>query len=141
MSAPQAPLCPSAQPEMEEARVIGVVVGSADRPEVAYLAAETRVDETILESIGSVRPTEVFRFAARCEQQRCAHFDGAHCTLARRLLDALPSVTAKLPACSIRPSCRWYLEQGRSICYRCPQIVTLNAEGPEALRQAALPPP
>ena len=32
--------CPSAQPDMAEARVIGVVSGTAEAPRIAYLKAE-----------------------------------------------------------------------------------------------------
>ncbi|MGH8308995.1 MAG: hypothetical protein ACRETX_04285 [Steroidobacteraceae bacterium] len=83
----------------------------------------------------------MFRFAAKCEERRCSHFDGAHCTLAARIRQSLMPVVDRLPPCTVRPTCRWYAEQGGSICLRCPQIVTLNvASGDDVLRQAATPP-
>jgi hypothetical protein len=52
-----------------------------------------------------VTQTEVFRFAAPCAGERCQHFDNSAYQLARLLQD----MADKLPACSIRPSCRWWL--------------------------------
>jgi len=125
---------------MEDARIFGVLSGEPDAPRVAYLGRGTEVAPDMLEGLGSLKPTEVFRFAGRCEESRCSHFDGARCTLAQRLKAALEPVVEKLPPCSIRPTCRWYMEQGPGICLRCPQITTLNTAGPESLREAATPP-
>jgi len=133
--------CPSAQPDMENARIFGVLSGDLGAPRVAYLAHDAVVDEATLASLDGVAPTEVFRFSAKCEERRCSHYDGVHCTLAERIKSALKPVVDRLPPCTVRPTCRWYLEQGGEICLRCPQVVTLNvASGDEALRHAATPP-
>ena len=134
------PLCPSAQPDMQDARVIGVLSGEARSPRVAYLEPGVSLEPAMRAALGPLQPTEVFRFAARCEEHRCGHFDGQRCTLALRLEASLAPVVERLPACSIRPSCRWFLERGPEICRRCPQVVTLNADGPAELRAAATPP-
>ena len=88
---------------------------------------------------GKVSPTEALRIAARCETSRCVHFDGQRCALARKIVDELPEVVDALSACSVRSSCRWYAEQGRAACLRCPQVVTLrfdpvNADGSSRVR-------
>jgi hypothetical protein len=133
--------CPSAQPDMLEARVFGVVAPGAPHPRVGYLAEPTPLTPELLDLLGDIKPTEVLRIAAHCEESRCSHFDGAHCTLAKRLKEALAPVTERLPPCTIRSTCRWYAEQGGEICLRCPQIVTLNAGSGDAnLRAAAAPP-
>ncbi len=36
----------------------------------------------------------------------------------------LDPVVSGLPRCAIRPTCRWFREQGRAACIRCPQVVT-----------------
>jgi hypothetical protein len=133
--------CPSAQPDMEGARVFGVVTEAEDGPRVGYLSEHATVDGALLEALEGVKPTEVFRFAAKCEERKCSHFDGAHCTLAQRIKAALQPVVDRLPPCAVRSTCRWYAEQGGEICLRCPQVVTLNVgSGDETLRAAATPP-
>jgi hypothetical protein len=134
------PLCPSAQPDMADARVFGLLDGSADEPRIAYLKAEVAVDLANI-PFGSLQPTEVFRFAARCEQHQCAHYDGSRCTLAKRIVQSLPPVVDTLAQCSIRPSCRWYAEQGRAACYRCPQVVTLVPKRADEINRIAEPQP
>jgi hypothetical protein len=126
---------------MAEARVFGVVAPGAPHPRVGYLVQPTPLTPELLDLLGDIKPTEVLRISARCEESRCSHFDGAHCTLAKRLKEALAPVTERLPPCTIRSTCRWYAEQGGEICLRCPQIVTLNAGSGDAnLRAAATPP-
>lgn len=133
--------CPSAQPDMLDARIFGVRSGTVDEPRTAYLERGVEVDEALVEGLDGVEPTEVFRYAARCEESRCSHFDGARCTLARRLRAYLRPVTAALPPCTVRASCRWYAEEGEEICYRCPQVVTLSLGSDDAgLRAASAPP-
>ena len=102
-----APFCPSAQPEMRDAQVLGVVTPGADGPELAYLRDFQPATPEILVMAAPVGPTEVFRFAARCEGSACRHFDGANCKLVTRIVDLLPAVTEALPVCRIRPECRW----------------------------------
>jgi hypothetical protein len=130
-------LCPSAQPEMKASRVLGVVAGAAEAPQVSYLNEPLPVTDDLLRLAAPVKPTEVFRFAAHCEEKVCRHFDGTHCRLATRIVEILPAVTEGLPACLIRPTCRWYHQEGRPACLRCPQIVTLTYEASDEYRRAA----
>lgn len=131
-------LCPSAQPEMPGSRVLGVVGGTVEAPELAYLNETLPVSDELLAAAAPAKPTEVFRFAAHCDEQACRHFDGAHCRLAARIVQILPAVTEALPACLIRPTCRWYQEQGGAACRRCPQVVTQTYEASEEYRRAAI---
>ncbi len=132
--------CPSAQPDMQDARVIGVVSGSAAAPRIAYLKAEAVMPAAQVAMTGAVAAVEVFRFAARCEEQRCAQFAGGRCSLGQRLVDGLDAVVGSLPPCTIRATCRWFAEQGAPACLRCPQVVTLIPQGSDRLsRAAALP--
>lgn len=132
--------CPSAQPDMENARVFGVIAGTAEQPQIAYLKAEAVVTRAMLDKLGGVPPTQVFRFAARCEEARCVHFDGTRCQLARRIVAKLDPVVDVLPSCLIRPTCRWYAEEGAAACHRCPQVVTMIPRADNPLNAAALPP-
>ncbi|MBD3886017.1 nitrogen fixation protein [Phormidium tenue FACHB-886] len=118
------PLCPSAQPHMEGSTAFGVISGTVESPSVAYLTEAQPVTEKLLSLAAPVAPTEVFRFAASCEAGNCQHFDGKHCRLATRIVEKLPVATTALPACVLRPNCRWWRQEGKSACLRCPQVVT-----------------
>ena len=131
-------LCPSAQPGMQASRVLGVVAGTAEAPELAYLNERLDVSAELLASTAPAKPTQVFRFAAHCEEKACCHFDGRNCSLATRIVQILPAVTEALPACLIRPECRWYQQEGRAACMRCPQVVTETYQPGEDYKRAAL---
>lgn len=134
-------MCPSAQPEMRDARLLGVVGGTADAPMLAYLNEPVEVSEEVLAlAAGATHPADVMRFAARCEESKCCHFDGANCNLATRIVQILPAVVEALPACLIRAECRWYRQEGRPACLRCPQVVTRNhAPDEDMIRAARVP--
>ena len=135
-----APLsCPSAQPDMVDARIFGVVAGTADAPRVAYLKAEAAITDEMLGALGELEPTQVFRYAARCEESRCAQFDNGCCSLGKRIAEQLSEVTDALPSCLIRPTCRWYAEVGRPACLRCPQVMTRVPSDESALARVAVP--
>jgi hypothetical protein len=130
---------------MAGARIFGVLSAEAGVPRVAYLQPGVRVPKSILVKLQlaepSVEPTEIFRFVASCEEHRCTHFDGARCRLGERVARQLEPVVDTLPPCQIRASCRWFAEQGRQVCLRCPQIVTRVPSGDSLSRIAASPSP
>ena len=141
MSTPRQTLCPSAQPEWEGSKTIGVIGGTASAPEVAYLSESQPVTPELLDLARPVKPTEVFRFAAPCANKECAHFsdEQSTCKLAEKIVRWAPVVVEKLPACTIRPNCRWWQQEGKAACLRCPQIVTERLQAPESLSKAADP--
>lgn len=132
-------LCPSAQPEMSQSMVLGVVGGTVEEPRLSYLEEPQPVSDDLLALTGSVEHTEIFRFAARCEEKSCCHFDGANCLLATRIVQLLPAVVEGLPPCKIRATCRWFQQEGREACFRCPQIVTQVYTESEQLNRVAMP--
>ncbi len=81
----------------------------------------------LLDLADPVRPTEVFRFAAPCLCNGCRHFSGTRCGLATKIVRMVPPATDELPECDIRPSCRWFGQEGGEACLRCPRIVTNDA--------------
>jgi len=133
------PLCPSAQPEMAGCMVFGVVGGTVEEPRVGYLEEPQPVTPELLSLSGPVKPTEVFRFAAPCAGTACQHFDGTHCRLVARIVERTPTAVEILSACRLRPSCRWWLQEGSAACLRCPIIVTENYQPSSGLRRAADP--
>ncbi len=107
-------------------------------PRLAYL------DEALpatLELAAPLDVSQVFRLSARCEEKKCTHFDGRDCQLAVRIARMMPEVVDHLPACNIRPDCRWFRQEGRAACVRCPQIVTGSNDSDEHLRMVAGVPP
>ena len=131
------PLCPSAQPEMEGSVLFGVVGGSVEEPRVSYLDEPQPVTEKLLRLANPLKPIEIFRFAAPCAGAGCVHFDGTNCRLASRIVQLVPQVVDLLPACQVRPNCRWWQQEGKAACLRCPLVVTENYQPSEELRQAA----
>jgi len=132
-------LCPSAQPDMEGARAIGLVDHTGEAPEVSYLEQPVPVSEELLALAHPVKPTELFRFAAPCQTSACSHWDGADCNLVERIVKLLPASSLVLPKCHIRTDCRWYQQEGRAACARCPHVVTQNEDPSVAMREAATP--
>jgi hypothetical protein len=91
---------------------------------VGYLTETQPVSEKLLALSGPAKPTTIFRIAAACETSGCKHFKGNECTLAQRIVEGLAPVVNALPPCQIRPTCRWFHQEGRNACLRCPQVIT-----------------
>jgi hypothetical protein len=139
---PKPLLCPSAQPEMDGAVVFGVRDGTAgpDRaPRVGYLSETLPASGDVLALAGPLGPTELFRIGAPCGGGKCQHFDGNDCRLAARIVTLLPIVVEQVPPCSIRADCRWWKQEGKAACLRCPQVITERYDAPESIRRAADP--
>ena len=129
--------CPSAQPGMGDVQILGVISRDADEPRLAYLDEVLPAPPPVLELAAPLDVSQVFRLSARCEERKCTHFDGVDCQLAVRIAKMLPEVVDQLPACNIRRDCRWFRQEGRAACLRCPQILTGNHEADEVLREVA----
>jgi hypothetical protein len=121
---PIAMSCPSAQATSAEAEVFGVIGGNADGPRVEYLDRPVPVTPEMLQRLNGMRAGEVLRTRAPCAQTACVHHTGRQCSLGERVA-ALPHAgDGRLPPCAIRSTCRWFAEQGKDACLRCPSIVT-----------------
>ena len=112
-SADQDLKCPSAQPGMADVQVLGVVMRDAEEARLAYLDDTLEATPDLLATAAPAAVSQVFRLSARCEEQKCTHFDGSRCQLAVRIATLLPEVVDHLPACNIRPECRWFRQEGR----------------------------
>jgi hypothetical protein len=129
--------CPSAQPGMTDVQVLGVANGTPAAPRIAYLNETLPASAEVLEAAAPFPATQVLRLAAKCEEHRCAHFDGHNCQLAVRIVGMLDAVTDAMPPCVIRKTCRWYAQEGRAACLRCPQILTSISVDDENLARVA----
>lgn len=133
-------LCPSAQPGMDQCRVLGVVQREGPAPMVEYLNRHLPATPEVLAMAAPLKPTEVFRLAATCAEHRCPHFDGADCQLATRIVQILPAVVDSLPPCIIRQECRWYSQEGGAACKRCSEITTVSYDlSPQTREVSGLP--
>jgi hypothetical protein len=130
--------CPSAQPSPDGV-VIGVVTGSIEKRRIGYLSQPQPVTEEILALAGSTDPAQVFRMASPCMGDGCKHFSGGDCGLVKRIVAGLDPVVSGLPPCQIRPTCRWFRQEGRAACVRCPQVVTNTYDSTDQQRQIADP--
>jgi hypothetical protein len=110
--------------------VFGVQTTTADNGRrVGYLTETVPVTPELLALSGEAAAPEVLRIAAPCMNGGCMHYEGGACSLASRVASMLEPVVGSLPRCAIRPTCRWFREQGPVACVRCPQIVTNAREG------------
>ena len=132
-----AKLCPSAQPGMNQCRVLGVVQRDGPTPMLQYLSQDLPATSEVLEMSAPLKPTEVFRLAATCAEGKCPHFDGSDCRLATRIVQILPAVVDTLPLCIIRKECRWYSQEGGAACKRCPQITTISYDLSPRVREVS----
>ena len=133
-------LCPSAQPDQPGARVFGVQTATGDNERrVGYLTQALPVTPEILALSGEAAAPEVLRIAAPCMSNGCMHYEGGACSLAGRVARMLDPVVGALPRCAIRPTCRWFREQGPTACVRCPQVVTNAREGSGLPLEVAYP--
>jgi hypothetical protein len=128
--------CPSAQPAAD-AVVFGVVNGPPADRRIGYLTEPQPATEQILALAGPATPGQVFRMAAPCMGNTCKHFDDGACSLVKRVVASFDPVVSGVPPCRIRPTCRWFRQEGRDACLRCPQVVTDNFDPTELQRLVA----
>jgi hypothetical protein len=129
--------CPSAPATADGARIFGVMTGTPDAHRVGYLSEALPVSEKLLALAGPAKPTQLFRIAAPCANGGCKHFQGNTCTLAQRIVEGVPAVVNALPACQIRSTCRWFRQEGKEACFRCPQVMTDKSNASDYEKQIA----
>ena len=131
------PLCPSGTCR-EGALLLGVVGPEA---KVGYFGEPRRVDGSFVAAAREGRSPEArFRFATPCLEGGCRQWTGSRCGVIDSVLAEIGPETGAsgLPACGIRPNCRWFRQSGETACMACPLVVTDTTGGAaEALR----PPP
>ncbi|MEH2308242.1 nitrogen fixation protein [Nostoc sp.] len=139
IAADKTTLCPSARPESEDSVVFGIISGTVAEPRVAYLKQPQPLTDELIAKANPITPAEIFRTAAPCATKACQHFDGQDCRLATRIIEKLPTVAEELPPCSIRRDCRWWQQEGKAACMRCPQVITDNYNASELAIEVAIP--
>lgn len=141
MARPSELMCPSADVDDAGARMYGLVVGTPDRPETAYLDAVQPITPELREMAAPASANEVFRIASRCISKACPHFDHGRelCRFGEKTVRMAPVVVTMLPSCAIRASCRWWHQHGQDACLRCPQVTRTAFDASSPMRLAADP--
>jgi len=129
--------CPSAQVTDDGARIFGVMTGATEALRVGYLTETLPVSDKLLALAGSAKPTQLFRIAAPCAEGDCRHFQSNACALAKRIVEGVPAIVSSLPACQIRSTCRWFRQEGKVACFRCPQVMTDKPNASDLEKQIA----
>lgn len=108
--------------------LIGIVAG--DRS-IVPVRAPLAVDETFVEQAheASERPPEArFRFAGRCVTSACRQWSGSRCGIGDIVAAADPG-SQPLQPCAIRPTCRWWAQNGPAACRGCTLVVHTAGDG------------
>ncbi len=118
--------CPSGRCT-EGALLLGIV--QDDR--VAFVHPALIVDADFVERVDT-SALRRFRFAEPCVERDCAQWTGHSCGVIDEVLESSPPVPvgAPLPPCSIRKTCRWFGQSGRSACAPCRLVITEHFEAP-----------
>jgi hypothetical protein len=128
-------LCPSANPDVAQLRVLGVVEHGVAGPRVSFLNEPLAATPEVLALAAPLPPTAVFRLAGNCQTNRCPQFAANKCSLATRVVEMLPVAVDRLSHCQIRAECRWFRQEGVDACIRCPQVITTNYNPSSQLRK------
>jgi len=122
--------CPSAPCEAG-ATLLGVI--SADG-RVGFVQPPVQISLEFVERAHRGNPPERrFRFAQPCVEHACAQWVSSRCSIIDRVQSAYRAAavqesnetdTTPLPTCSIRKTCRWFAQSGRSACAVCPLVIT-----------------
>ena len=129
--------CPSAMEEHDCPIVFGVIEGTPERPRVAYLDKPQPLTPELIALCAPVTPAEVLRISTPCVAERCQHWDKGNCSLASRVVQVFLPVVDSVPACQLRPGCRWWIQEGKAACLRCPQVVRTPSRVTEEHRRVA----
>lgn len=125
-SAPQQLMCPSARCE-DGAILLGIVGRNG---QVGYVTPRMTIDADFVREAHKGRAPEArFRFAQPCIEGGCAQWTGTQCGLIDRAIES-PEASrptgwsqGSLPDCVIRPTCRWFSQEGIKACAVCPLVV------------------
>lgn len=132
-------LCPSSQPDVPGSALFAVVSEKPGEPRVSYVQRAVPLNAELLALAGPLDPTRVMRVAAPCQTDGCPHFSEQSCTLATKIVQALPEAVDTLAPCPIRKTCRWFVQEGTKACMRCPDIAT-HVDNPSELQRALVDP-
>lgn len=115
--------CPSSLGQVGS-NLLGVV--NADGT-VGYFDSPIEVDQSFVENAGDTDTLEKrFRFSNKCVQSGCKQWTGKECGVIKMVLqlESIPVAESNLPDCSVRPTCRWFFQEGEKACTGCQYVIT-----------------
>ena len=119
-----AKLCPSHRCK-PGSQLLGV---RQDDGTVAILPQPLPVTEEFIKTVSSheVPPEQRFRFTNKCVESGCGQWTAKGCGVVERMVDYLDKIKPMdaLPACAIRPACRWFSQRGADACALCSYMIT-----------------
>jgi hypothetical protein len=98
--------------------LIGIVAGDGS---IVPIRPPLAVDDTFVDDArqASQRPAEArFRFAGRCVTSSCQQWTGSRCGIGDIVAASRPEPEPLRP-CVIRPTCRWWAQNGPDACRGC----------------------
>lgn len=118
--------CPSA-PALPGVNLLGVVRADST---VGLLQYPLPITPRFIEEASAHGTLEKqFRFSAPCVETGCSQWKEGGCGVIRKLSGMNPDVPeATLPKCIIRPTCRWFAQEGSKACQLCKFVVTESRE-------------
>jgi hypothetical protein len=127
-------LCPNALPV-----VGGLIIGVVnEQDEVTLLPQPEVIDKEFYDTVIQNTGMDVqFRFSKPCIQGKCGHWTGHSCNVPGRVMQRVEArmvAEGTLPLCEIRPSCRWYTQEGPAACHICPIVINFKREDGETLQ-------
>lgn len=115
-------MCPSSKGK-QGALLLGVRQNGA----IAILPQALQIDQEFIEKANEPTPAEQhFRFANKCVEAGCKQWANNKCGVIDKMQGFLDQVVVsdKLPECSIRHQCRWFLQSAAEACKICPYVIT-----------------
>ena len=116
-------LCPSSRCK-PGAQLLGLRL---ENGKMGILPQTLPIDQQFIENTraGSI-PEERFRFVNKCVENGCKQWTGKRCGIADTIIQHLDEIVEEtvLPACEIRPRCRWFMQLGENACRICPYVIT-----------------
>ena len=115
-------LCPSSPPT-KNAYLFGIL---DEEMTVRYTQYPIVINDQLTTILKKINPPErFFRFTLKCKKHDCQQWHNDQCKLAVLVArSATDLATEDIPKCAIRKSCRWFKQQGQTICRACQFIVT-----------------
>ena len=120
-------MCPSSKAQ-HGAKLLGV---RQDDGKVAILPQPLAISSDFIEKANqSSKAEQKFRFTNKCVASGCTQWTGSRCGVADQIIGVMNelSVTDGIPVCAIRPSCRWFMQNGPDACKVCPYVITETTE-------------
>ncbi len=114
-------MCPAASAEFAST-VLGFRTQGSET--ITFLDEPVEFPSTLRTSMSDVEIETRMRSAGRCVKSACPHWLGS-CALGHVVTEVGVNMPTK-QQCAISKTCRWYLENGSSVCGPCSGILNIN---------------